>query len=167
MDRPRASSGPFGDTWGVWLSVLFVLLSIAFARAAERTYGNSPRAVFVSVYDGDTATFDVPSWPKIIGERIGVRVLGVDCPELKSHTPEIKALAVKAKEFTESQLKQAKRVELHDLARDKYFRIVADVVIYDRKRGGRGEHLSKLLLDAGLARPYDGGTKEPWEPESP
>jgi len=49
-------------------------------------------------------------------------------------------------------LKDAEQVDLKNIERGKYFRIVADVFV-------DGESLSDLLIEAGMAVPYDGGTK--------
>lgn len=52
-------------------------------------------------------------------------------------------------------LTKAKQIKLKNIGRDKYFRILAEVWADDVS-------LSKAMLDAGLAKPYDGGTKEVW-----
>jgi len=44
---------------------------------------------------------------------------------------------------------------LHNLGRDKYFRVLADVMI-------DGKNLTDLLIKKGLGKPYDGGTKSSW-----
>lgn len=41
------------------------------------------------------------------------------------------------------------------MERGKYFRIVADIEV-------DGENLAELLLDNGLAKPYDGRNKPEW-----
>ena len=43
--------------------------------------------------------------------------------------------------------------DLREVERGKYFRLVAEVV-------ADGENMSDLLLDLGLAWPYDGGKRE-------
>ena len=66
---------------------------------------------------------------------------GIDCPELNNPN------GIQAKDFTEKALRSAKTIEIENLKRGKYFRIIADV-IYD------GNNLSNDLIAAGLAVPY-------------
>ncbi|WP_420246096.1 MULTISPECIES: thermonuclease family protein [unclassified Maridesulfovibrio] len=109
----------------------------------------------VSVYDGDTFTADIDEFPPLIGKKIGIRVAGIDTPEMRDKRIEIKALAVKARDYVRAVLAQAKVIELRNLRRGKYFRIVADVYV-------DGASLAEGLLSLGLAHPYDGGRKVGW-----
>ena len=34
-------------------------------------------------YDGDIITVDSPDWPDIVGDNIGIRIAGIDTPELR------------------------------------------------------------------------------------
>jgi endonuclease YncB( thermonuclease family) len=108
-----------------------------------------------SIYDGDTFRGTIKGWPPIIGEHIGIRIFGIDCPELKDKKPEIKEKARQAKQFTVDHLRKAKVIELKNLRRDKYFRILADVYV-------DGKNLGHELIKQGHAKTYDGGTKEQW-----
>lgn len=136
-------------------SVLLVFLFlVSVGYSAEKSYGNVECTV-VAVYDGDTFTVDVAGWPAIVGERIGVRINGIDTPERKSTDPRLKALATKARETTVELLRKAKKVELRNIHRDKYFRIDADVFV-------DGQNLAEVLLSKGLAKKYDGGKKPDW-----
>lgn len=108
---------------------------------------------YVRNYDADTITFNVPGVHPIIGEKINVRVSGVDTPEVKTKFACEKQKARDAKRLVENLLKHAKRIDLTGVSRDKYFRINADVVI-------DGKSLSSYLLKNGLAYSYDGGTKK-------
>jgi endonuclease YncB( thermonuclease family) len=49
-------------------------------------------------------------------------------------------------------LNDAKRIELVDLRRDKYFRVLAGI-------RADGRDVARQLIEAGLAVPYAGGTK--------
>ena len=51
------------------------------------------------------------------------------------------------------RLRPATAIELREVKRGKYFRLVAEVI-------ADGVNLSDLLLASGLARPYDGGKRE-------
>jgi endonuclease YncB( thermonuclease family) len=141
-------------------SILFLSLSICLGQpvtaTGEKTYGTAVVAQVTSIYDGDTFRADIKDWPPIIGQRIGIRIAGIDCPELKDNRPAIKALALKAKQYTVKRLREAKKIELVDMMRDKYFRICTRVLV-------DGSDLGTELVREGLAKPYDGGKKIKWE----
>jgi len=59
---------------------------------------------------------------------------------------------LQSKELVADILKDAEQIDLKNIARGKYFRIVADVVV-------DGESLADELIEAGMAVPYDGGKK--------
>ena len=60
-----------------------------------------------------------------------------------------------ARRLVAAALLAGDKIELRNMRRGKYFRIVADVFI-------DGIDLAQLLITAGLARSYDGGTKSEW-----
>lgn len=104
-------------------------------------------------YDGDTITFQIPDVHPLIGRDISVRVYGIDTPEIKGKGPCEKDRAKEAKELVKGLLSRAKRIDLVNLQRDKYFRILAEVK-------ADGVSVSEKLIEAKLAYPYGGGTKE-------
>ena len=57
---------------------------------------------------------------------------------------------IEARDALNERLSQAKVIDLHEVERGKYFRLVAEVI-------ADGENMSDLLLALGLAWPYDGG----------
>ena len=63
-----------------------------------------------------------------------------------------KDLAIKARNRVRDLLSQAHSIILKDVERGKYFRLVASVE-------ADGQDVSDLLIQEGLAVPYDGGTK--------
>lgn len=86
-----------------------------------------------------------------------VRLRGVDAAEMHGKCISEKTKAQEAKEFVEAKLANAE-LSLTNVAYDKYGkRVVAGIQI-----GPNHEDLSLLLLKAHLARPYDGGHKQPW-----
>ena len=113
----------------------------------------SPEQI-VEVYDGDTFKIDLPSQHPLFGDDISVRVAGIDTPELKGSSDEVKALAYKAKNRTQELLSDAKTIELKNPQRGKYFRVVAEVWI-------DGESLGEKLKSEGLAKDYDGEGERP------
>ncbi|MBH46948.1 MAG: nuclease [Halobacteriovorax sp.] len=108
---------------------------------------------YVKNYDADTVTFDIPNVHPLIGQRINVRINGVDTPELRTKNTCEKEKARNAKKLVSNLFKNAKRIDLSNIKRGKYFRIVADVTI-------DGKSLAHYLLKNGLATTYDGGTKK-------
>lgn len=137
-----------------FILLAFVLLS-PFTQAVEKTYGDVSITEVGTIYDGDTFYVSIRDWPAIVGEHIAVRVNGVDTPEMKGDcTKEIK-LAREAKQFTVNFLRNAKSIELKNIARDKYFRIDADVY-------ADGKNLAEELIKHGLGYEYHGATKKSW-----
>ncbi|MFC1549467.1 thermonuclease family protein [Nitrospirota bacterium] len=142
----------------LWLlTTLFVLLFAITSpvEAKGKVYGTAIVLKVVSVYDGDTFRADLDGYPDIVGKNIGIRVNGIDTPEMRDKNPQVKALAIKAKEYAFKSLTEGKVIELRNMKRGKYFRIVADVYVDE-------VNLGKALVEAGLAVPYDGGTKPDW-----
>ena len=81
---------------------------------------------------------------------------GIDTPELRGTSDEVKALAYKVKNRTQELLSDAKTIELKNPQRDKYFRVLAEVWI-------DGESLGEKLKSDGLAKDYYGeGARPEW-----
>ena len=91
----------------------------------------------------------------IIGKHISVRINGIDTPELRGTTGKVKEKARTAKRMVTNLCKRATILELRNIKRGKYFRIVADVYV-------DGQCLADILIKNGLAKPYDGGKKPQW-----
>jgi endonuclease YncB( thermonuclease family) len=110
----------------------------------------------VSVYDGDTFKVDLPELHPLFGDDLSIRLFGVDTPEMRGTTEEVKALAIRAQQVTEKALQGASKIELRNPQRGKYFRIISEVWI-------DGESLAEMLRAKGLAKDYDGqGTRPEW-----
>jgi endonuclease YncB( thermonuclease family) len=121
---------------------------------------NSFRNVqYVSVYDGDTFTVNLPDTiPDIFSYEISVRVRHIDTAEMKGSNKCEREMAEKAKAATTTLLKNAKRIDLEDVGRDKFFRILSQVVITTTE--GKLIVLSKYMLDNNYAVPYEGEKKQ-------
>jgi endonuclease YncB( thermonuclease family) len=110
----------------------------------------------VEVYDGDTFKVDLPGMHALFGDDLSIRVLGIDTPEMKGTSDEVKALAMQAREVTEKALLGGTKIKLRNAQRGKYFRVVAEVWI-------DGESLADKLKAEGLAKDYDGeGARPEW-----
>jgi len=108
----------------------------------------------VEVYDGDTFKIDLPGLHPLFGDNLSIRVKGIDTPEIRGTSDEVKALAEQARELTANTLKGAERIELRNPERGKYFRIVAEVWV-------DGKALADMLKEKGLAKDYDGEGERP------
>ena len=109
-----------------------------------------------SVYDGDTFKVDFDCDVDVFCKNMSIRINGIDTPEIRGTKGKEREMALKAKAFTKKYLENAKNIELKNLDRGKYFRLVSDVYVDD-------QNLATLLMEAGLAKPYDGGKKPVWE----
>ncbi|WP_165735073.1 thermonuclease family protein [Pseudoalteromonas sp. C8] len=138
------------------MRLLIVFLLLAFNVNAEsiknKNHGTLTVETVTSIYDGDTFRANIAGLHSLIGERIGIRVAGVDTPEMRGKCKQEKDLARQAKQVTVEALRSAKVIELRNTKRGKYFRIVADVYV-DNK------NLTDILISSGLGVAYDGGTK--------
>ena len=126
--------------------------SFTIAKDCNHTTTSFQCVKYIKNYDGDTITFDIRDVPKLIGEKISVRIRGIDTPEIKGNLPCEKDAARSTQRLVENILKNAKRIDLENVVRDKYFRILADVKFDNQS-------LSEILIKNRLAHRYDGGTK--------
>ncbi|WP_155722605.1 thermonuclease family protein [Bdellovibrio bacteriovorus] len=134
----------------------FAITSLPFTLQAQVCQHDDTTFRCVKVlknYDGDTLTVNIPNVPALIGKNISVRVSGIDTPEVKTKNGCEKEAGKIARNLVASTLRNAKTVELHNVQRDKYFRILADVIV-------DGRSLKEILLKNNLAYTYDGGTKK-------
>lgn len=134
----------------------FILLLLFSLNVEAANCVHSPTSFkcveFVMNHDGDTLTVNIKKVHALFGKKITVRVAGIDTPELNSKDVCEKAAAIKARDFVAGKLVTAKRIDLVNVKRDKYFRILADIVV-------DGKPLKELIEQSGLSLPYDGGTK--------
>jgi len=130
--------------------ITMLLINLAYAKT---NYGNALIEEVTSIYDGDTFRVNIKGYPKIIGHKMAIRLANVDTPEIKAKCTQEKLLARKAKQFTVNFIRNAKVLELRNMKKDKYFRIVAELHSDDKKS------LATELIRNDLAVPYFGGKK--------
>ena len=126
----------------------------AFAEYPNASTTAGP-AIFHGCYDGDTCTISIPGLPSVFGDKLGLRLVGIDTPEMKGKCPEERALAKQAKTFLNTHFEAAQDITIEFVARDKYFRVLALIV-------ADGLDLADALVEAGLARSYQGEAKQSW-----
>ena len=145
--------------------IVAILLAVLMLKDVLSNYSNAASRTsfkdvqYVKNYDGDTITVNLPGVNDFFGQGIAVRVLGVDTPEIQGACESEKVLAIKARDYVHKRLSRARRIDLVDISKGKYFRIVARVMVFGRGRSSRS--LSTGLLRMGYAKPYDGKTKKP------
>ncbi len=135
--------------------MLLLAFLMVFNSYANPQYNPLIVSKVISVYDGDTFRVNIDSLPPIIGQNIAIRVNGIDTPEIRGKCKKEKELAINARDFVRNLLLKAKVIKLTNIARGKYFRIVANVLI-------DGDSLEKQVLNKKLAYVYDGGKKLGW-----
>lgn len=93
--------------------------------------------------------------------KTSVRIVGVDAPE--KNKADQKAAAAVTRAAAERWLKEhAGSLVCVSRELDKYGRVLGDFVA-DSPDEDRDVSLARYLLFNGLVRPYDGGTRGPWE----
>ena len=137
------------------MRILILIFSLLSFSIHAKDYGNVTVSEVTSIYDADTFTVNIEGYPPIVGERIAVRLLGVDTPEIKGKCESEKIKAREAKQFTVQAIRSAKTIELRNIQRGKYFRILANVYL-------DGNNLANSLIQSGHARAYDGGKRLGW-----
>ena len=128
-------------------------LTLPIAVQTKTMYGSQYVDKVVRVYDGDTFFANFYKFHPIVGKSIGIRINGIDTPEIRgSKCLYEKQLAYKAKDMLIYLFDNGKTIELRNMQRGKYFRIVADVYV-------DGVSVASILEQENLAVPYYGGTK--------
>jgi len=138
----------------IWIKIIFftlnsLLISTTFA------HGDVKISKVISVYDGDTVRVNIDSFPDIIGKNIRIRLKGIDAPEIKGKCKKEIDLAIMARDYLRNAINQSSQIELRNIERGKYFRIVGELYI-------DGENISNNLLKRKLAYYYNGGKKRSW-----
>lgn len=101
------------------------------------------------VIDGDTISVDVNNCPiDLLCRKQEIRLAGIDTSELHSACQKGKELALAAKKMVQEAYPVGSVIVLSNPKLDKYGRILAEL-----------PPITKKLLDAGLAIPYNGQKK--------
>lgn len=141
------------------------LLQLTTAPEYNSAYENKlVTAKILTVYDGDTcnAIFKLDIGLPYYNYKI--RLVGIDTPEMKPSlsTPNREQVIIRAKQardfIKEKIASQLVILELQGV--DKYGRILAK--IYLTTPPTPESCINTLLIDAGLAKAYNGGTKAEW-----
>lgn len=113
-------------------------------------------AVVDYVVDGDTFGATV-LFDDDVSVPVRVRILNIDTPEIHGKCKSEINKAHLAKDALSNILPQGTKVELDSIKDDKYLgRIDANVVLKD------GRNVGDIMINRGLARPYNGGRRRGW-----
>lgn len=136
---------------GLW--VVGLVLALALPAGA---YDDIIGVRYVRCSDGDSCTVTIDHLPDVFGDRITVRLRGIDAPEKQGRCPRELGLAEQARVKLSSLLQSATVLALTDVHRDKYFRLNATII-------ADGLDVGALLLEQGYAVPYTGkGPRHNW-----
>ena len=108
---------------------------------------------YIKNHDGDTFTFHIPNVHPIIGKNMKVRLSNIDTAEMNAKNPCERKKEEEAQKKVETLLRNAKRIDLENIKRGRYFRIVADVKV-------DGISLAGELIKNNLAYYYKGQKKQ-------
>jgi endonuclease YncB( thermonuclease family) len=139
--------------------VRLFLLAIAFSCYLHAQTSELYDWKVSRVLDGDTVEVIVDFLPKELGNRLLIRIWGVDTPEKgwRAKTDNERQKGLDATEFTKQLVKDAKIIKINIISWDKFGgRVLGDLVI-------DGKSLRSLLLSNGYAREYYGEKKQNWD----
>lgn len=125
-----------------WIAFIFGTVYSNIAKAEDLEF-----PIFKSCYDGDTCKFDIPDVPDVFGKGLSIRIRGIDTPEIRGKCENEKVLAKKAKEFINFLMNKATTIEIKNVERGKYFRVVADVYV-------DGKSIAEYMIQNNYALPY-------------
>ena len=138
------------------MKIRAALLSLFLPALAIADYGSVRVDEIASFYDGDTFTATISEWPPVIGERIKIRISGINAPERRSRCDteaereRERELAADARIYLVERLRSAETIELRRIERGSFFRIIAEV-------WADGESVGQEMLEVGYALPYQSG----------
>jgi len=117
------------------------------------------KAEVTHVVDGDTidVTIDL-GFNTFIKER--VRLAGIDAPESRTTNIDEKKYGLQAKQWLKATLELLHNslvIETEYDAKGKFGRVLATLLTPDER------NLNEEMVNLGLATPYTGGHKEPWD----
>lgn len=142
--RGRAKAIVFGGLLAAFL------IGPAVLDAASLLWRDSKGCRVWMVVDGDTVRMQCPTLGFVNG-----RLLGFDTPEMKARCPQELARAVAAAYALRWHIWTASEVTATPRGRDRYDRVLTLFAV-------DGEPISRTLVEAGLARFYDGGQRKSW-----
>ena len=137
-------------------AVALVFLSLPSCLFANDRIPGPVFGVVTEVVDGDTVKVDAKPWPGTV-MQVSVRLNGIDTPQIRGRCDFEKEAAQVARRRLADLAPPGTPVRLENIAHDKYAgRVDANLFLPD------GVNPAVTLLNEGLGRPYDGGTRQGW-----
>ncbi len=131
----------------IFVAMPFVV-AMALAKKEKIAYPDGYQAKVISIYDGDTFTAQIFSWPQHSIEA-RVRIRGIDTPEIRGKCKSEKEMAQKAKERLIELIPINHIVQLHQVVLGTYAgRIIADVSTE------KFQNIGAMMIKEGFARHY-------------
>lgn len=133
-----------------------ILLTALLPVIALAEYGSVTVDEVTSVIDGDTFRATINDWPPVIGDRIPIRIADINAPERRSRCDteaekeRERELAADARIYLVERLRSADVIELRNIRRGSFFRIIAEVWV-------DGQDVGAEMLAEGRAVPYESG----------
>lgn len=140
---------------GKILLIILLFVVAVYIQMLENEKSQASGVKVLRVIDGDTIEVEADYLPSQLGKKLSVRILGVDTPEKGSRAKcsNENLLSLKAKLFTEQEVRKARVIRLEIKKWDKYGGRVLGDIILDEKR------LSELLIKHGHGIRYYGERK--------
>lgn len=134
--------------------ILAAALMAVCVSVVAKDFGTYPiqKGNILEVYDGDTIYITDKTCPPVFCEKIGVRVYGIDTPEMHSKCPKEHDLAVQAKGVMSDAIANSKKIELRHATHEKFGRLMGQLYIDD-------QNIGDILVQKKLAVPYFGEKK--------
>ena len=114
-------------------------------------------------YDGDTCSCLFKFKGEVYKYK-GMRLTGIDTPEMRGSSPEVKDIAICARNRLRELILDQRGVTAEFGEMDKYGRPLVKIFRY-YPDDNINVDINQLLIDERLAVIYDGGTKFDWEDE--
>lgn len=106
-------------------------------------------ATLDNCYDGDSCSLRIANVPPFL-ETVKLRFEDFDTPEIRGKCRTEKEMAKQAKQITTNYMRTIGELSTSG-KRGKYGRLLV-----------KAPKLKKILIDAGVARPYQGGKRQGW-----
>lgn len=112
------------------------------------------------VYDGDTIYVDIDDLPQFIGQDIGIRIRGIDAPEIRSRCSnetlksQERQRARQARDHLQVILTETQHFDIVNIEMGSFSRLVADITLAD------DDDLAKQLIEHRWIAASDGGQRD-------
>ena len=115
------------------------------------------RAKVVHIVDGDTVDLDIDLGFSVWLRKTRIRLLGIDTPECRTRDLEEKVYGMMAKDFVKDSIPVGTEVIVKTVLDNegKFGRVLGEVFMLNNETS-----LNEQLLEAHLAVPYEGQSKE-------